>query len=100
MIYSKLGLDVHDAWISPTTLEVGMIITVEPGVYINEVSIELGLADQTLAQYLVAEEINKYVQMGIGGVRIEDDVLVTSTGAQLLSTGPRSIEDIEAWMQK
>jgi Xaa-Pro aminopeptidase len=35
------------------------------------------------------------------GVRIEDDILVTATGAQNLSAGlPRDPDEIEAWMKK
>lgn len=33
-----------------------------------------------------------------GGVRIEDDVLVTKTGVENFSVVPRTVEDIEAWM--
>ena len=56
-----LGIDVHEfPRISPyadTILQPGMVITVEPGIYIT----------------------------GLGGVRIEDDILVTETGYQMLS---------------
>lgn len=64
-----LGLDVHDPIVSPE-LEPGMVITVEPGVYLPEEKI---------------------------GIRIEDDVLVTSQGHRILSTGcPRTPEEVEA----
>ncbi len=53
-----LGIDVHDSLGGPLTFEAGMILTVEPGVYIPEESI---------------------------GVRIEDDILITETGAENLS---------------
>lgn len=66
-----LGLDTHD--VSSPTLEKlapGMVITVEPGLYIEE------------------EEI---------GVRIEDDILITETGAENLSAGfVHTTEEIEA----
>lgn len=55
-----LGLDVHDAADYSLPLAEGMVITVEPGVYIPEWSV---------------------------GVRIEDDILVTATGAKVLSAG-------------
>ena len=81
-----LGLDVHD----PTktqeggahkTFQPGMVMTVEPGLYVA--------AD--------SENVNpKY--LGIG-VRIEDDVLVTTTGCEVLTaTVPKTIDGIECLM--
>lgn len=56
-----LGIDVHElpnvSLKNPTVLEPGMVITVEPGIYIE----------------------------GLGGVRIEDDLVVTETGSRTLS---------------
>ncbi len=67
-----VGLDVHDAGAYQEPLTAGMVITLEPGIY---------LPDQHL------------------GVRIEDDVLVTETGARFLSDGlPREADEIEKWM--
>ena len=82
-----LGLDVHDCDHARTTqyrdgvLQAGMILTVEPGLYIHE--------DDELfpAQY-----------RGIG-IRIEDDVLVTETGCRNLSKNlPSHPDEIEVWM--
>jgi Xaa-Pro aminopeptidase len=67
-----LGLDVHDPGERTRPLEPGMVITVEPGIYIPEENL---------------------------GVRIEDDVLVTKDGHQLLSVRlPRTVEEIEKSM--
>jgi len=59
-----IGLDVHEAPRigkgTNTKLEAGMVITIEPGIYLP----------------------------GKGGVRLEDDVLVTETGCEVLSTLP------------
>ena len=64
-----VGLEVHDASDTTAPLEAGMVITVEPGVYIPEEKI---------------------------GVRIEDVVLVTENGAKVLSAAlPREPEEIE-----
>jgi Xaa-Pro aminopeptidase len=64
-----VGLDVHDANDPVLPLSAGMVITVEPGVYLPDEGI---------------------------GVRIEDVVLVTENGAQVLSSKlPTSIADIE-----
>ena len=81
-----LGLDVHDAgeykrsgrW---RALEPGMVLTVEPGCYVRA-------GEGVPARF-----------SGIG-VRIEDDVLVTRTGREVLTEdAPKSISDIEALMR-
>ncbi|KQL53949.1 peptidase M24 [Heyndrickxia shackletonii] len=71
----SLGLDTHDVGnYRDKVLEPGMVLTVEPGLYIEEEGI---------------------------GIRIEDDVLVTENGNENLSKDIiRSIEDIEAFMNK
>ena len=82
-----LGLDVHDCaqarkdQYTEAVLEVGMVLTVEPGLYIQP-------DDELFApQY-----------RGIG-IRIEDDVVVTETGYFNLSENiPRHPDHIEAWM--
>ncbi|MGC5167157.1 aminopeptidase P N-terminal domain-containing protein [Luteimicrobium sp. DT211] len=82
-----LGIDVHDCAQARKelyldgVLEPGMVFTIEPGLYFK--------ADDLT----VPEEYR-----GIG-VRIEDDVLVTSGGNENLSAAlPRRPEDVEAWM--
>jgi Xaa-Pro aminopeptidase len=83
-----LGLDVHDcaqaraATYLDGVLEVGNVLTVEPGLYFQP-------DDLT-----VPEELR-----GIG-VRIEDDVVVTEDGCRVLSDAlPRSADAVEAWMR-
>ncbi|WP_432990267.1 aminopeptidase P family protein [Dactylosporangium sp. CA-233914] len=82
-----LGLDVHDCASARKekyregTLEAGYVLTVEPGLYFQP------------EDELVPAELR-----GIG-VRIEDDVLVTPTGAEVLSSGlPRGADEVEAWL--
>ena len=84
-----LGIDVHDcaqarkAMYLDAELEEGMIFTIEPGLYFHE--------DDLLAP----KEFR-----GIG-IRIEDDVLVTSNGVENLTRAlPRHPDEIEAWMAK
>jgi Xaa-Pro aminopeptidase len=80
-----LGLDVHDVGIykvdgQDIALEPGVVITVEPGLYISEAS----------------DAPKKY--RGIG-IRIEDDIVITESGHDILTHGvPKTIEEIEEWM--
>lgn len=82
-----LGLDVHDVGSyrhggEPRRLAPGMVLTVEPGLYIPD-----------------EDDIPEALR-GIG-IRIEDDVAVTVGGHEVLSQGvPKSVEDIEALMRK
>ena len=79
-----LGLDVHDAgeyklngeW---RALQPGMTLTVEPGLYIRP-------ADD------VPEALWNI------GIRIEDDVAVTESGCEVLTTPPKTVAEIEEWM--
>lgn len=77
-----LGLDVHDVG-SGAELKPGMVITVEPGIYIP-----------------VEAESVKPEYRGFG-IRIEDDVLVTETGFRVLSSGiPKEVREIESIMKR
>ncbi|MCB2203678.1 Xaa-Pro peptidase family protein [bacterium] len=66
-----IGLEIHEApllsWRNSQPLEPGMIITIEPGIYVP----------------------------GLGGVRIEDDILITSSGAEALTSLPRGLTELE-----
>lgn len=66
-----IGMDVHEGprlrRESPTILEPGMVVTVEPGIYLPE----------------------------WGGVRIEDDVLVTPDGREVLSNLPKGLDAVK-----
>lgn len=80
-----LGLDVHDAgeykidgeW---RALQPGMTLTVEPGLYIRPSD------DIPEALWNI-------------GIRIEDDVLVTASACEVLTSAPKSVAEIEDWMR-
>ena len=81
-----LGMDVHDVgdyWQqqSPCALEQGFVFTIEPGIYVRP----------------DMQEVDP-MWRGIG-IRIEDDILVTNTGYEVLSADvPKEVEAIERWM--
>jgi len=77
-------------------LEPGMVLTIEPGCYFIDHLLDQALADPVLSSFLVPEAIERL--RGFGGVRIEDDIAVTATGAELLSKVPRTVEEIETVM--
>ncbi|MBE6037841.1 MAG: M24 family metallopeptidase [Anaerofustis stercorihominis] len=68
----SIGLNVHDIYDKDIPLQPGMIISVEPGLY--------------------------FAKYGIG-IRIEDDVLITESGCEVLTSAiPKTVEDIEELM--
>lgn len=79
-----LGMDVHDVGLyrvagETRKLEPGMVLTVEPGIYVG------------------ADDEDAPPEMRGIGIRIEDDVLVTADGHEVLSAQiPKRIEDVEA----
>ena len=93
-----LGLDVHDVGGRDTPFRPGMVITVEPGIYVREDTLEN--LDDTPANRSLIETIRPAFELYRNiGVRIEDDVLVTEDGNRVLSDRiPRSIEAIEEFM--
>lgn len=84
-----LGLDVHDVGVyqhgeSPQLLQPGQVLTVEPGLYI-------------VPETKPAEDQPEVDPRWSGiGIRIEDDVLVTSTGHEVLTVGvPKLVEELK-----
>ncbi|XP_039436388.1 xaa-Pro dipeptidase [Culex pipiens pallens] len=111
-----LGLDVHDVGgylahcperpaepgvcrlRTARTLKAGMYLTIEPGCYFIAPLLEKAFADENLAKFLVRDQIERF--RNFGGVRIEDDVLITKTGIENFTLVPRTVDEIEAWMAR
>uniref|UniRef100_A0A8I6A0W2 Xaa-Pro dipeptidase n=2 Tax=Rattus norvegicus TaxID=10116 RepID=A0A8I6A0W2_RAT len=108
-----LGLDVHDVGGYPEGveridepglrslrtarhLEPGMVLTVEPGIYFIDHLLDQALADPAQACFFNQEVLQRF--RNFGGVRIEEDVVVTDSGMELLTCVPRTVEEIEACM--
>jgi len=114
-----LGLDVHDMealgedyvgytdqikrrmefgwqWLRlAKALEVGYVLTVEPGIYFIPQLIDRWNAQNKLSDFIDYGKLEKY--RDFGGIRIEDDVLVTDNGCRVLGPEiPKSIDEVEA----
>eukprot|EP00091_Calanus_sinicus_P024436 TRINITY_DN8760_c0_g1_i1.p1 TRINITY_DN8760_c0_g1~~TRINITY_DN8760_c0_g1_i1.p1 ORF type:complete len:124 (-),score=43.13 TRINITY_DN8760_c0_g1_i1:125-496(-) len=72
------------------------VLTIEPGCYFVDFLLDRALADPELSKFFVVDRINEY--RGFGGVRIEDDIIITESGTELMSLVPRTVEEIEGWM--
>ncbi|KAJ3221698.1 hypothetical protein HK099_003221 [Clydaea vesicula] len=112
-----LGIDVHDCGgYQPgveriqepgirylrmrRTLEANMVVTVEPGCYFVDALLDPAVKDPNVSKYFNLEVLERF-RKNVGGVRIEDDVVITENGIDNL-TGwiPKTIEDVEKIMKQ
>ncbi len=116
-----LGLDVHDmeglgqinvgydSEIQPSKqfgtaylrmgrrLQPGFVITNEPGIYFIPELIDMWKAEKKYAEFLNYDKIEEY--RAFGGIRIEDDILVTVDGHRVLGRPiPKTVAEVEATM--
>ncbi len=114
-----MGLDVHDmdplgedyvgytdtvrrnpefGWRSlrlAKAVEPGFVITVEPGIYFMPQLIDRWKAEDKLAQFIDYGKLEAY--RSFGGLRVEDDILVTETGCRILGPLiPKTVDEVEA----
>ncbi|TGJ69987.1 hypothetical protein EYR41_005985 [Orbilia oligospora] len=103
-----MGMDTHDTGGHPNysdpdpmykylrvriPLKERAVITVEPGVYFCEFIIKPYLENPKHNKYINTEVLDRY--WAVGGVRIEDDVLVTKDGYENLTNVVKEIDDVE-----
>lgn len=108
-----IGLDVHDVWtwygrdLAGKVYQPGMVVTMEPGLYFPADMIEN--IPQRLAGKVSEEEFAAfrekvapiYKKYQGNGVRIEDDVLISASGNEVLSAGiPKKRADIEGLVRQ
>ena len=76
-------------------LEAGFVLTVEPGIYFIPALIDQWKAEEKFTNYINYEAVEAFKDFG--GVRIEEDYLITDTASRLLGKPlPKTINDVEA----
>lgn len=108
-----LGLDTHDVGGYPKGVEridrpgikylrvrreliPGMVITIEPGIYFIPALLKPALEDEEKSKFLNKEKVESL--FGFGGIRIEDNLIITDDGYENLTDVPKEIRDIEEVM--
>ncbi|WP_081701789.1 M24 family metallopeptidase [Oleidesulfovibrio alaskensis] len=80
------------------TLHEGFVLTVEPGVYFIPDLIARWTGERRCADFICYDRLHEW--SGFGGIRIEDDVLVTAGGPQVLGRPiPKTVREIEEAMR-
>lgn len=108
-----LGLDTHDVGGYPKgveridrpgikylrarrSLQPSMVLTVEPGIYFIPALLKPALEDETKSQFLNESRLKELFDFG--GVRIEDNIIVTEEGYENLTHVPKERDEIEKVM--
>ncbi len=108
-----LGLDTHDVGGYPKgveridrpgirflrvrrELQPGMVITIEPGIYFIPALLKPALLNAEQAAFLNTDKIESLYNFG--GIRIEDNLIITENGYENLTDVPKEIKDIEEVM--
>jgi Xaa-Pro aminopeptidase len=78
-------------------LEPGFVMTNEPGCYFIPALIDQWKSEKKFEQFINYSAVEPY--LGFGGVRIEDDILVTDSGSRVMGTPiPKTVAEVEATM--
>jgi Xaa-Pro aminopeptidase len=79
-------------------LEPGWVITMEPGIYFIPALIDRWRGEDLHSEFIDYDRVERY--RSFGGVRIEDDILITSDGCRVLGPGiPKTVDKIESAME-
>ena len=75
-------------------LEVGFVLTVEPGIYFIPELIDQWASEDKFSDFINYDALEKW--RSFGGIRIEDNILITKDGHRVLGPRiPKTIEEIE-----
>lgn len=108
-----LGLDTHDVGGYPKgveridrpgikylrarrNLQTGMVITIEPGIYMIPALLIPAFEDETQSKFLNRDKLTELFEFG--GIRIEDNIIVTQDGYENITDVPKERSDIEKVM--
>lgn len=110
-----LGLDTHDVGGYPKgveridrpgikylrtrrNLQPGMVLTIEPGLYFIPALLKPALEDETTSKFLNKDKVQEMYHFG--GIRIEDNLIITGDGHENLTNVPKKRDEIERIMKK
>ena len=76
-------------------LQEGFVITDEPGIYFIPALIDKWKSEMINTSFINFDKVSEYI--GFGGIRLEDDILITSKGCRLLGSKriPITVEEVE-----
>ncbi len=75
-------------------LETGYVLTVEPGIYFIPDLVKKWRSENKFLDFINYDKVKEY--LGFGGIRIEDDVLVTDSGSKVIGKAiPKTVDEVE-----
>lgn len=93
-----IGLDVHDVgeiFGRHRVLQQGMALAIEPGIYFSDHILSIVSKNKKISKFVNFDKINEFVNAGYSGARIESNVIILDGGCEVMTSVPRTIEEIE-----